>query len=459
MILTRWVWTLFGFMVSAFGFCFCLFAFLDCLSVTKLLPVTATTIRIIHIEPVCWKPNLLPRLLALNYITCYIPVCPHLTITCLICYKDFYLIMFTICFLVLHPDYLATDGTSKPNPCPRSYLTPGAASGPASIGDPLTDPEYLHVCDWTLWLTSTQTIHPASVPVPELTWLSSSEPFHSQCFLIFELQLSSFPHECSREAYFITLLSTRAWEWGAAVWELECDSFTLFAFAMKTVFNHSASGPAAIHQLFWICQDCRSVSDYTTEFRTLAASAGWDDIVSWSPGTTRKILHSMWWSHPLFHWFWADLAITPQPASGLGLRNHHRLEPRLPQFPSTLATKETPPYLPSVSADYHCDISQVFSKSQACSLTPHRSYDCTIELHQSYDCTIELHQSYDCTIELLPGIASSRGCLFLLSAPETQAMEKYISESLSAGLIHPSSTSAGAGFFFVENNKSLRPCI
>ena len=39
-------------------------------------------------------------------------------------------------------------------------------------------------------------------------------------------------------------------------------------------------------------------------------------------------------------------------------------------------------------------------------------------------------------------------------------MRKYIDDSLTAGIIRPSSSPAGAGFFFVDkNDKSLRPCI
>ena len=39
-------------------------------------------------------------------------------------------------------------------------------------------------------------------------------------------------------------------------------------------------------------------------------------------------------------------------------------------------------------------------------------------------------------------------------------MEAYISSSLAAGIIHPSSLPAGAGFFFLgKKDKSLRPCI
>ena len=39
-------------------------------------------------------------------------------------------------------------------------------------------------------------------------------------------------------------------------------------------------------------------------------------------------------------------------------------------------------------------------------------------------------------------------------------MESYIRDSLNAGLIRPSSSPVGAGFFFVEKkDKTLRPCI
>ena len=41
-----------------------------------------------------------------------------------------------------------------------------------------------------------------------------------------------------------------------------------------------------------------------------------------------------------------------------------------------------------------------------------------------------------------------------------EAMEKYLSKALAAGLIHPYSSPAGAGFFFVgKKDGSLRPCI
>ncbi|KAK2908400.1 hypothetical protein Q8A73_009473 [Channa argus] len=88
---------------------------------------------------------------------------------------------------------------------------------------------------------------------------------------------------------------------------------------------------------------------------------------------------------------------------------------------------------------YH-DLAPVFNKEQAMSLPPHRPFDCAIDLQ--------------------PGAPLPTGRLYNLSRPEREAMEKYIRESLQAGLIRPSSSPVAAGFFFVsKKDKTLRPCI
>ncbi|KAK3518251.1 hypothetical protein QTP70_034617, partial [Hemibagrus guttatus] len=95
--------------------------------------------------------------------------------------------------------------------------------------------------------------------------------------------------------------------------------------------------------------------------------------------------------------------------------------------------------LSEVPIQYH-HLKAVFSKRKATSLPPHRPYDCAIEL--------------------LPGTCPPRGRIFSLSSPERTAMDKYINESLVAGIICPSTSPAGAGFFFVsKKDGGLRPCI
>ncbi|XP_060775509.1 uncharacterized protein LOC132885169 [Neoarius graeffei] len=86
------------------------------------------------------------------------------------------------------------------------------------------------------------------------------------------------------------------------------------------------------------------------------------------------------------------------------------------------------------------DLKEVFSKSRAAVLPPHRAYDCAIDL--------------------LPGTTPPRGRLFSLSQPERKAMEEYLKDALVSGFIRPSTSPAGAGFFFVgKKDGGLRPCI
>ncbi|XP_038143525.1 uncharacterized protein LOC119785151 [Cyprinodon tularosa] len=76
---------------------------------------------------------------------------------------------------------------------------------------------------------------------------------------------------------------------------------------------------------------------------------------------------------------------------------------------------------------------RVFSKVSAMSLSPHRPYDCAIDL--------------------LPGAPLPSSRLFNISKPERKTMEKYINESLAAGIIRPSSSPLG----FVLEGGQVKP--
>ncbi len=110
-----------------------------------------------------------------------------------------------------------------------------------------------------------------------------------------------------------------------------------------------------------------------------------------------------------------------------------------PAVSVSCVSQADPPDLTGVPAEY-CDLRAVFSKTQATSLPP--------------------HHPYDCAIDLLPGNSPTKGWLFSLPCPEREDMDRYIWESLQAGLICHSSSPPGAGFFFVQKKDgSLRPCI
>lgn len=66
------------------------------------------------------------------------------------------------------------------------------------------------------------------------------------------------------------------------------------------------------------------------------------------------------------------------------------------------------------------------------------------------------HRPYNCAIDLLPRASLPSSKLYNLSRPEKGAMETYITDSLAAGFIHPSSSPVGAGFFS-SLRKRIRP--
>ncbi|KAL2080706.1 hypothetical protein ACEWY4_024499 [Coilia grayii] len=342
---------------------------------------------------------------------------------------------------------------------------------------------------------------PLHTPEPRLSAPErySGEPgscraFLTQCKLVISLQPTTFPTESAKVAYIITLLSGKAKEWGTSVWEAGlpfCNTFQCFVDEMIKVFDRSKHGKEAARELLHLRQGARSVSDYAIQFRTLATTSGWNpeaQVDAFLNGLSERIkdelaardlpssfdalvdiairIDSRWRQrhgegslagpgefgahrHPLSTGAPPPTVLLPEDESMQVDRT--RLSPaerqRRVRTGSCLycgsqlghLLPEDFPDLSAVPPEY-MDLKAVFSKSRATSLPPHRPYDCAIDL--------------------LPGTSPPRGRLYSLSQPETKAMEKYISESLAAGIIRPSTSPAGAGFFFVgKKDGSLRPCI
>ncbi len=108
--------------------------------------------------------------------------------------------------------------------------------------------------------------------------------FLAKCSLYISLQPSSFPTEESKIAFVITLLSGRAALWGTTVWEQKlpcCASFQLFSEEIRKVFDRAASGREAARLLAELRQGDRSVTDFSIEFRTLAAECRWNSEAQW----------------------------------------------------------------------------------------------------------------------------------------------------------------------------------
>ncbi|KAL0152968.1 hypothetical protein M9458_051721 [Cirrhinus mrigala] len=136
---------------------------------------------------------------------------------------------------------------------------------------------------------------------------------------------------------------------------------------------------------------------------------------------------------PAISWFRGELT----QWSPFCMKNCFSIQPQL-----CLTTSiESPETQVKVTIPSHYkDLSEVFSKTKATQLPPHRPWDCAIDL--------------------LPNAMPPKSRVYPLSRTEEQAMEEYIEEALDSGFIRPSTSPAAAGFFFVsKKDGGLRPCI
>ncbi len=131
-----------------------------------------------------------------------------------------------------------------------------------------------------LALLNSATQREPRLPAPEAY---NGEPnlcraFLVKCSMFFSLQPQS------KVALVLTLLSGKAVLWGTAVWENHhscCSSFSALSEEMKRVFDRAVVGREAARRLADLRQGERSVSDFSIEFRTLAAECKWNEEAQW----------------------------------------------------------------------------------------------------------------------------------------------------------------------------------
>uniref|UniRef100_A0A8C6WL95 Retrotransposon gag domain-containing protein n=1 Tax=Neogobius melanostomus TaxID=47308 RepID=A0A8C6WL95_9GOBI len=92
--------------------------------------------------------------------------------------------------------------------------------------------------------------------------------FLLQCSLVFNQRPYTYATDYSKIAFVMGLLQGRALAWASATWETR---------ALKKVFDHPVQGKEAAKRMLSLRQGTRSAADFSIDFRTLAAEAGWDD--------------------------------------------------------------------------------------------------------------------------------------------------------------------------------------
>ncbi|KAL0166247.1 hypothetical protein M9458_038091, partial [Cirrhinus mrigala] len=279
------------------------------------------------------------------------------------------------------------------------------------------------------------------LPPPEVY---SGEPnfcraFLTKCSMHFALQPRTFGSEESKVAFVLTLLTGRAALWGTAVWENQdpcCASFLTLSAEMKRVFDRAASGREAARTLMDLRQGERSVSDYSIKFRTLAAECKWNEEAQWDmflhglADRVQKEIYAL--DLPANLNGLIDLALRVDsclsraerrglsarlpPGEGIPPRasGHDAISPHDEHEPmqvgrARLSREEkerrrsrglclycgAPGHYafncPEKAVDVsnvpveYLDLKEVFSKSRAASLPPHRPYDCAIELLPAFE--------------------------------------------------------------------------
>jgi len=126
-------------------------------------------------------------------------------------------------------------------------------------------------------------------PVPE-TFSPSPEKFSGdsvdcsgflfQCSLALNRSPRSFPHDDSKIAFILRLLTGRALRWAESRFpdcrRFRC-SFSEFITEFKMVFAAESDETTDSRRLLALRQRGKRVADFAIEFRTLAAAAGWEE--------------------------------------------------------------------------------------------------------------------------------------------------------------------------------------
>ncbi|XP_051543938.1 uncharacterized protein LOC127434920 [Myxocyprinus asiaticus] len=289
-------------------------------------------------------------------------------------------------------------------------------------------------------------------PFPKLEWRLSGR-LHS-----------AFPSEASKVAYVITLLTGWAHEWGTAVWDAQasfCSSFTSFSANMKKILDCSLRGMEATCQLYDIKQGEHSVSDFAIGFSQLdlAASGDWNKGALWDAflyGLTDHILDEIY-ALDLPPHFEDLVSLAIRVDNKQALCQCHRASRPFGAWagPQCSGSASAFPDLPSDFEPMEAGWTRLAKEESQRHLTlgPY----CGVYIDSGaegnfIDSSLARHLGLPVT-----DLDFSLDASGLSGQPLKRVTQASI---LVAGLIHPSSSSVGAGFFYVEKKDgSLRHCI
>ncbi len=121
---------------------------------------------------------------------------------------------------------------------------------------------------------------PMALPASYAVDAAECGGFLLQVALFMEMQPQRFSTERTKVAFLISLLTVKALLWARAIWNANSfiiNSYDAFTNHFKVVFSSATGALAVSDQLLRLTQGYSTTSDYTLQFRMLAASSGWNE--------------------------------------------------------------------------------------------------------------------------------------------------------------------------------------
>uniref|UniRef100_A0A8C1TEZ2 CCHC-type domain-containing protein n=1 Tax=Cyprinus carpio TaxID=7962 RepID=A0A8C1TEZ2_CYPCA len=117
-------------------------------------------------------------------------------------------------------------------------------------------------------------------PAPFFGSAEDCSGFLLQCSLVLEMQPHIFPTERSKVAFVISQLKGKALQWADSIWIQNnpvIQSYTSFVDHFREVFGKPTWDSSIGEKLYNLKQGKMSVNEYVLQFRTLAATSGWNE--------------------------------------------------------------------------------------------------------------------------------------------------------------------------------------
>lgn len=162
----------------------------------------------------------------------------------------------------------------------RQSIFSSLPDNPSAIPEAILHSARQHQLPQTPATSPAASASPMARPAPFSGEAEDCSGFLLQVSLYFQMQAHQFTDDSARVAFIISLLSGRALQWAQSLWNSDSPvlkSLSGFISHFKEVFGQAVSDLSVHDQLYNLRQGNSSVSTYALQFRTLAASCGWNE--------------------------------------------------------------------------------------------------------------------------------------------------------------------------------------